>query len=141
VYVAVVSSAHAVCPKGYYIAIVSTIAEGDSNHHLELQPGLDRLGKITEIFQGPPIPIYEPLESGQQDKVYISKSYDATSHFESTTGKCNVPGNRTKRVCETDAMTTRRYPGSVPASSWRGSCCRGAARGPESCVGTMKLKQ
>jgi Rab GDP dissociation inhibitor len=36
---------------------------------------------------GPPIPIYEPLESGQQDKVFLSKSYDATSHFETTTGK------------------------------------------------------
>ena len=87
IYIAVVSSAHAVCPKGYYIAIVSTIAEGDSNHHLELQPGLDRLGKVLECFMGPAIPIYEPLESGNQDKVFLSKSYDATSHFETTTGK------------------------------------------------------
>jgi len=85
IYIAVVSSAHAVCPKGYYIAIVSTVAEGSANHHIELQPGFDRLGKILECFMGPPIPIYEPLESGQQDKVYISKSYDATSHFETTT--------------------------------------------------------
>lgn len=82
-----VSSAHNVCPKGYYIAIVSTIAEGDSNHHLELQPGLDRLGRIEEQFMGPPIPLYEPLESGVSDKIFISKSYDATSHFETTTGK------------------------------------------------------
>lgn len=35
---------------------------------------------------GPPIPLYEPLESGQNDKIFISKSYDATSHFETTTG-------------------------------------------------------
>lgn len=79
------SSAHNVCPKGYYIAIVSTIAEGDSNHHLELQPGLERLGKIEECFMGPPIPMYEPIESGQKDNVYLSRSYDATSHFETTT--------------------------------------------------------
>jgi len=85
IYVAVVSSAHNVCPKGYYIAIVSTIAEGDSNHHLELQPGLDRLGRIEEKFMGPPIPLYEPLESGVNDRIFISKSYDATSHFETTT--------------------------------------------------------
>ncbi|OCK85988.1 rab GTPase activator [Lepidopterella palustris CBS 459.81] len=85
IYVAVVSSAHNVCPKGYYIAIVSTIAEGDSNHHLELQPGLDRLGRIEEKFMGPPIPLYEPLESGVNDNIFISKSYDATSHFETTT--------------------------------------------------------
>jgi Rab GDP dissociation inhibitor len=82
-----VSSAHNVCPKGYYIAIVSTIAEGDSNHHLELQPGLDRLGRIEEQFMGPPIPLYEPLESGVNDNIFLSKSYDATSHFETTTGK------------------------------------------------------
>jgi Rab GDP dissociation inhibitor len=85
IYIAVVSSAHNVCPKGYYIAIVSTIAEGTANHHLELQPGLDRLGRIEEKFMGPPIPLYEPLESGQGDSIFISKSYDATSHFETTT--------------------------------------------------------
>ncbi|KAF4303532.1 Rab GDP dissociation inhibitor alpha [Botryosphaeria dothidea] len=85
VYIAVVSSAHNVCPKGYYIAIVSTIAEGDSNHHLELEPGFERLGKIEEKFMGPPIPLYEPIEDGTNDNVFISKSYDATSHFETTT--------------------------------------------------------
>jgi len=87
IYIAIVSSAHNVCPKGYFIAIVSTIAEGSSNHHLELQPGFDRLGKIEEKFFGPPIPLYEPLESGLNDNIFISKSYDATSHFETTTGK------------------------------------------------------
>lgn len=86
IYIAIVSSAHNVCPKGYFIAIVSTIAEGSSNHHLELQPGLDRLGKIEEKFFGPPIPLYEPLESGLNDNIFLSKSYDATSHFETTTG-------------------------------------------------------
>ncbi|KAL8802833.1 MAG: hypothetical protein Q9223_006369 [Gallowayella weberi] len=85
IYIAIVSSAHNVCPKGYYIAIVSTIAEGSSNHHLELQPGFERLGRIEEKFMGPPIPLYEPLESGMNDKIFISKSYDATSHFETTT--------------------------------------------------------
>ncbi|KAH3981700.1 Rab GDP dissociation inhibitor [Parastagonospora nodorum] len=85
IYIAVVSSAHNVCPKGYYIAIVSTIAESDSNHHLELKAGLDRLGKIEEQFLGQPIPLYEPLESGENDNIFMSKSYDATSHFETTT--------------------------------------------------------
>jgi RAB protein geranylgeranyltransferase component A len=50
IYIACVSSAHNVCPKGYWIAIVSTIAETQANHHLELQPGLERLGKIEEQF-------------------------------------------------------------------------------------------
>ena len=35
---------------------------------------------------GAPIPLYEPLESGRNDDIFISKSYDATSHFETTTG-------------------------------------------------------
>ncbi len=50
IYIACVSAAHNVCPKGYWIAIVSTIAETPANHHLELQPGLERLGKIEEQF-------------------------------------------------------------------------------------------
>lgn len=85
IYIAVVSSAHNVCPKGYYIAIVSTLAETTANHHLELEPGFLRLGKIEEKFMGPPIPLYAPLESGVKDNIFISKSYDATSHFETTT--------------------------------------------------------
>lgn len=85
IYIACVSSAHNVCPKGYWIAIVSTIAETTANHHLELQPGLDRLGQIEEQFMGPPIPLYEPSDDGTKDKIFVSRSYDATSHFETTT--------------------------------------------------------
>jgi Rab GDP dissociation inhibitor len=105
VYIACVSSAHNVCPKGYWIAIVSTIAETTANHHLELAPGLERLGRIEEQFmvsrklspsrpmsftnrtepKGPPIPLYEPIEDGTKDNIFISKSYDASSHFETTT--------------------------------------------------------
>ena len=87
IYIAVVSSTHSVCPKGYYIAIVSTIAETKTNQHLELQPGFERLGNIDQKFMGAPIPLYEPLESGVNDNIFISKSYDATSHFETTTGE------------------------------------------------------
>ncbi|KAI1911175.1 Rab GDP dissociation inhibitor alpha [Ophidiomyces ophidiicola] len=85
IYIAMVSSAHNVCPKGYYVAIISTIAENEANHHLELEPGFQRLGRIEETFMGPPIPLYEPVDDGVNDNIYISKSYDATSHFETTT--------------------------------------------------------
>lgn len=34
---------------------------------------------------GPPIPLYEPTADGRGDGVFISRSYDATSHFETTT--------------------------------------------------------
>jgi Rab GDP dissociation inhibitor len=53
-----VSSAHNVCPKGYYIAIVSTMAETNANHHLELAPGFERLGRIEEKFM---VRAYYPL--------------------------------------------------------------------------------
>lgn len=100
-----VSWAHNVAPKGYYIAIVSTIAEGDSNHHLELQAGFDRLGKIEEKFMGPPIPIYEPLESGENDNIFISRSYDATSHFETTTGQTRKPALMSCKDTDMTAQT------------------------------------
>ena len=29
--------------------------------------------------------LYEPIEDGTKDHVYISRSYDASSHFETTT--------------------------------------------------------
>lgn len=41
--------------------------------------------QFSNAQQGPPIPISEPLEDGTKDNIFISKSYDATSHFETTT--------------------------------------------------------
>ena len=29
-------------------------------------------------------PIYKPVEDGQENQIFISESYDATSHFETT---------------------------------------------------------
>lgn len=83
IYIAVMSSTHCVCPAGYYIAIVSTVIETD-NPHVELDsafkllgPRLDTLMSISDLF--------EPIEDGKKDHVYISRSYDASSHFESAT--------------------------------------------------------
>ena len=109
------------CPKGYYIAIVSTIAENSSNHHLELQPGFERLGKIEEKFMGAPIPLYEPLESGMNDNIFISKSYDATSHFETTTGK--VPPILIS--VSNFNISYRRRERHLSAGRGRRACCRG----------------
>jgi Rab GDP dissociation inhibitor len=60
IYIACVSSAHNVCPKGYWIAIVSTIAETSANHHLELAPGIERLGRIEEQFMVRDEDAFEP---------------------------------------------------------------------------------
>ncbi|KAF3925871.1 hypothetical protein ABW20_dc0104179 [Dactylellina cionopaga] len=80
IYVAVVSSAHNVCPQGYWLAVVSTIVETDNPHH-ELQLGFDLLGDIEEKFVAKPIPLWKPAgETG--DNVFVSRSFDASSHFE-----------------------------------------------------------
>jgi RAB protein geranylgeranyltransferase component A len=84
IYIAVVSSAHNVCPKGYYIAIVSTIAETTANHHLELEPGFERLGRIEEKFMVNPFPRKQKTRSA--DNIRVHQSH-CTSHWkaESTT--------------------------------------------------------
>eukprot|EP01027_Heterolobosea_sp_BB2_P025629 GEZU01039334.1.p2 GENE.GEZU01039334.1~~GEZU01039334.1.p2 ORF type:complete len:444 (+),score=192.55 GEZU01039334.1:117-1448(+) len=81
IYVFMTSFAHKVAPQGKYIALVSTQVETDKPED-ELKPGLELLGPIEEKFYSVS-DTYEPISDGSQDKVYISKSYDATSHFES----------------------------------------------------------
>ncbi|CAO3591652.1 unnamed protein product [Absidia cylindrospora] len=81
VYVACVSGAHMVCPKDYYLAIVSTIVETDKPAEMEIQEGLKLLGPIVDKFVSVS-PLEVPIEDGTKDQVFISRSYDATSHFE-----------------------------------------------------------
>lgn len=76
-----VSSAHAVCAKGLYVAIVSTTVE-TKNPTAELQPGLDLLGDILEQFNSVS-DLYMPTHDGVKNRLFITQSYDATSHFES----------------------------------------------------------
>ncbi|KAH7573415.1 hypothetical protein JRO89_XS03G0144900 [Xanthoceras sorbifolium] len=76
------SYSHNVAPKGKFIAFVSTEAETD-NPETELKPGIDLLGPVDEIF----FDIYdrsEPVNEPSLDNCFISASYDATTHFEST---------------------------------------------------------
>lgn len=80
VYIASLSSVHQVCPPGYYIAIVSTICE-TTNPEAEIAFGLNLLGPILEKFISV-VDMYEPIMDGRIDGLFISKSYDATSHFE-----------------------------------------------------------
>ncbi|ESO12117.1 hypothetical protein HELRODRAFT_93158 [Helobdella robusta] len=82
IYVSCVSTAHMVTGKGFYLAIVSTTVE-TSNPALELQPGLNLLGSIKEKFVSIADQM-EPLTDGSDSQIFISKTYDATSHFETT---------------------------------------------------------
>jgi len=80
IYVCMVSFAHSVASAGKYIAIVSTTVE-TNNPIKELEPGFGLLGKILDRFDSV-TDLLEPVSDGQNDKCFISKSYDATSHFE-----------------------------------------------------------
>ncbi|KAN0060377.1 Rab GDP dissociation inhibitor alpha [Thecaphora frezii] len=80
IYIAEVSGTHNICAKDVYVAQVSTIVETDKPE-LELRPGLDLLGPIYDKFVTVS-PLEEPIESGKEDNIFITRSYDATSHFE-----------------------------------------------------------
>jgi Rab GDP dissociation inhibitor len=82
IYVCVVSHAHCVAPRGIYIAIVSTMAE-TSDPVAELEPGVKLLGSYLDRFDSV-TDTFEPVSDGKSDNCFISKSYDATSHFETT---------------------------------------------------------
>ncbi|KAI3386052.1 hypothetical protein SNEBB_001856 [Seison nebaliae] len=82
IYVCVVSSTHGVSCAGWFLAICSTTVE-TNNPETELQSAFDLLGPIREkfIFTND---LYEPTQSGKENNIYISKTYDATTHFETT---------------------------------------------------------
>jgi Rab GDP dissociation inhibitor len=64
------------------LAIVATIVETE-NPESELNPGLQMLGPILQKF----VSVDElkiPVDDGVSSRVFISKSYDASTHFEST---------------------------------------------------------
>jgi Rab GDP dissociation inhibitor len=67
---------------GIYVAIVSTIAEKKGNPDEDVVPGLQLLGPILKRFTSVTT-TYEPVSDGSTDACFISKSFDATSHFES----------------------------------------------------------
>lgn len=81
-YVFCSSYAHNVCANGKWLAFVSTTVE-TANPEAELAPGLALLGPIDDKFIEVQ-DIYEPVADGLSDKCFISKGYDATSHFETT---------------------------------------------------------
>ncbi|KVH93390.1 GDP dissociation inhibitor [Cynara cardunculus var. scolymus] len=76
------SYSHNVAPQGKFISFVTTEAETDDPES-ELKPGVSLLGPVDEIF-------YEtydrlvPTNDGAGDNCFVSTSYDATTHFETT---------------------------------------------------------
>ncbi|CAH9081934.1 unnamed protein product [Cuscuta europaea] len=76
------SYSHNVAPKGKYIAFVLSEAETD-DPETELKPGVDLLGAVDEIFYET-CDRYIPINDSAADNCFISTSYDASTHFEST---------------------------------------------------------
>jgi len=87
IYIAELSGAQNICARDIYVAQVSTIVE-TSTPELELKPGLDLLGPIFEKFVTI-APLEEPVGSGNDDKIFITRSLDATSHFETLVDDVN----------------------------------------------------
>jgi Rab GDP dissociation inhibitor len=82
IYISCVSNSNQVAPKGWFIAMVSTTVE-TNNPEAEILPGLQLLGPISEKFIRVS-DVYEPTDLGYESQIFISRSYDATSHFETT---------------------------------------------------------
>lgn len=103
VYVASVSNNHAVCPKDMYLAIVSTLVETDDPES-ELKAGLDILGPIHDKFISVS-DIEEPTTDGTAEQVFVSKSYDASSHFETV---CDDVKSIYRRMTGSDLVLKKR---------------------------------
>lgn len=77
-----VSAVHCISKKDYYVAIVSTTVQ-TNNPHQEIEAALELVGSIKEKF----VTIsdrYVPTGKSK-DGLFISDSFDATSHFENET--------------------------------------------------------
>ncbi len=82
IYVTMVSYTHQVASKGWFVAMVSTTVE-TANPEQEIQPGIKLLGPVKQKFLQIS-DVYSPTDDGAATQVFISNSYDATSHFETT---------------------------------------------------------
>jgi len=80
IYISCVSSAHNVAPPGKYICLVSAFMETQDPQQ-DLASGVALLEPCLQKFYSVQ-PVYEPSNNGREENIFISKSYDATSHFE-----------------------------------------------------------
>ncbi|XP_051857611.1 rab GDP dissociation inhibitor alpha-like isoform X2 [Antechinus flavipes] len=97
IYVCMISSAHYVATQGKYIAIVSTTVE-TAEPEKEIEPALRLLEPIDQKFTTIS-DIYEPTDNGRESQVFCSRSYDATTDFETS---CNDIKDIYKRMTGTD---------------------------------------
>lgn len=82
IYILCVSKAHNVAADGKYLAICSTTVETEEPEK-ELALAFQLIGAITKKFVSVS-DMFAPNDSGAESNCFISRSYDATTHFEST---------------------------------------------------------
>lgn len=82
IYICSVSAAHNVSPKGKWLAFVSTTAETEKPHS-ELERAFQLLGSIEKKFVYTQ-DVFHPKADSPADNIFVTKSYDATTHFETT---------------------------------------------------------
>ncbi|KAJ8384368.1 hypothetical protein AAFF_G00206210 [Aldrovandia affinis] len=82
IYVCMISYAHNVAAQGKYVAIVSTTVE-TSDPESEIKPALDLLEPVEQKFVSLSDQ-YGPVDLGAESQIFISRTYDATTHFETT---------------------------------------------------------
>jgi Rab GDP dissociation inhibitor len=80
IYIMMVSWAHSIAAKDKYVAIVSTVVE-TANPEKEIEPAVKLLGPVLEKFTSVS-EFKEPTDDGTKDQVFVTTSYDPTSHFE-----------------------------------------------------------
>ena len=83
IFIAVLNFTHCVCKKGYYLAIISTMAETD-NPVDELKPAMEIVGPVLETFDKIS-DLYQPVDTSFKGNIYITSSFDPQSHFENDT--------------------------------------------------------
>ncbi|ELW71652.1 Rab GDP dissociation inhibitor beta [Tupaia chinensis] len=82
VYVCMISFAHNVAAQGKFIAIVGVTVE-TKEPEKEIRPALELLGPIEQKFVSIS-DLLVPKDLGTESQIFISHTYDATTHFETT---------------------------------------------------------
>jgi len=83
IYISVVSSSHQVASKGKYVAFATCPVE-TKDPKAELATAFKVIGKVDESFFWVS-DNYAPCNDSSKDSVFITQSYDATTHFEDAT--------------------------------------------------------
>jgi Rab GDP dissociation inhibitor len=82
IYVCCISDTHYVCTKGKFLAIIATTVE-TSKPLDELKVAFGLLGKVEKYFVSI-VDTFVPKSDGRQDGLFVSRSMDASTHFETT---------------------------------------------------------